>query len=157
MLGSKFVKFLMSILKQQVNYSSYFPSFFSVFTYNSSINFKLIYFQISAKGSHENTNFHIFKCSNENLLNSSFHFWKHNSVFLQILHQYLVSSSKSPLYFSSTIIYFVQKKPIKVQIIEIFECSRQNLSNSSCQFWTDTSIPLQILHHSSMSLHKTRL
>ena len=35
--------------------------------------------------------------------------------------------------FSSNIIYFVKKKPIKVQIFEIFEYSGQNSSNSSCQ------------------------
>ena len=38
-------------------------------------------------------------CSGENLLNSSCHFWKHKSVFLQMLHQYSVPSSKTPLYF----------------------------------------------------------
>ena len=95
-------------------------------------------------------------CSGENLLNSSYHFWKHKSVFLEMLHQFSVLSSKTPLYFfSPTIIYFVQK--IKVQIFEFFECSGQNSSNSSCQFWTDSLIPLQILHHSLMSWHKTPL
>ena len=29
-------------------------------------------------------------------------------------------------------------------MFEIFECSGQNSSNSSCQFWTDKSNPLQI-------------
>ena len=38
-------------------------------------------------------------CSGENLLNSSCHFWKHKSVFFQMLHQYSVPSSKAPLYF----------------------------------------------------------
>ena len=84
------------------------------------------------------------------------HFWQHKSVFLQILHQSLVPSNITPLYFfSSNIIYFGQKQPIKVQIFEIFECSGQNSSNSSCQFWTDKSIPLQFLHHSSLSWHIT--
>ena len=32
-------------------------------------------------------------CSGENLLNSSCRFWKHKSVFQQILHQYSVSSN----------------------------------------------------------------
>ena len=36
--------------------------------------------------------------------------------------------------FSSKIMYFVQKKLIKVQIFEIFKCLGQNSSNSSCQF-----------------------
>ena len=39
------------------------------------------------------------RCSGENLLNSSRYFWKHKSLFLQMLHQFSVSSSKSPLYF----------------------------------------------------------
>ena len=56
------------------------------------------------------------------------------------------------LFFSSNIvIYFVEKKPVKVQNFEIFKCSGQN---SSCQFWTDKSISLQILHHSPLSWHK---
>ena len=152
MLGSKFVKFLMSILKRQVNSSSDFLSFYSVITCNSSLNFKPIYFLLWAKGSYENTNFDIFKCSDENLLNSSCHFWKHTLVFLQMLHQYSVSPSKTFLYFFGLkTIYFVQKKPIKVQIFEIFKCSVQNLSNCSRQFWTNKSIHLQILHHSSLS------
>ena len=33
------------------------------------------------------------------------------------------------------------------------ECSGQNLSNSSCQFWNGKSIPLKILHYSSLSWH----
>ena len=41
-------------------------------------------------------------------------------------------------FYCSNIIYFGQKQPIKVQIFEIFKCSGQNLSNSSCQFWDDS-------------------
>ena len=63
----------------------------------------------------------------ENLPNSSCHFGKHKSIFLQILHQSSVPSNITPLYFfSSNIIYFVQKDPIKVQIFETFEFSGQN-------------------------------
>ena len=40
-VGSKFIKFLMSILKRQVNSSSNFASFFIVMTHSSSVNFKL--------------------------------------------------------------------------------------------------------------------
>ena len=79
----------------------------------------------------------------ENQPNSSCHFWKHKSVFLQILHQSSVRSNITPLYFfSSNMIYLGQKQPIKVQMFEIFKCSDQNFSNSSYQFWTDKSIPL---------------
>ena len=84
--------------------------------------------------------------------------WKHKSVFLQMLHQYSVPSNITPLYFfSSRIMYFGQKQPIKVQVFEIFECLGQNLSNSSCQFWTDKSIPHRILYHSSLPWHITPL
>ena len=53
-------------------------------------------------------------------------------------------------FFSSNIMYFVQIKPIKVQVFETFECLGKNSSNSSSQFWNDKSIPLQILYHSSL-------
>ena len=43
-LGSKFVKFFMSILNWHVNSSSSFASFFIVMTHNSPVNFKLIHF-----------------------------------------------------------------------------------------------------------------
>ena len=41
----------------------------------------------------------------------------------------------TPLYyFSLNNLCFAQKEPIKVKHFETFECLRQNLSNSSCQF-----------------------
>ena len=102
-----------------------------------------------------------------------FYFLKWNHYFSACKRKFLESTSQFSFkcciniqchqtkllytFFSSNIVYFVQKKPIKVKIYEIFECSGQNLSNSSCQFWTDKSIPLQILYHSSLSWHKTPL
>ena len=91
MLRSKFVKFLMPILKRQVS---------------SSLNFV-----------------------------SLFSFMKDNFYVL----------------FSSNNIYFAQKESIKVKVLETFECSGQNLSNSFCQFWNGNSIPVQILHPYSIS------
>ena len=44
-----------------------------------------------------------------------------------------------------------------MKIFETFKCSGQNLSNSLCQFWNDKSIPLQILHSSSISWKVTPL
>ena len=141
-----------SIIFQILHYS------FFVITHNSAVSFKLIHFLLCIKGFNDGPNFENFKCSGENLPNSSCHFPNHKSVFLQILHHTLVSWNIAPLYFfSSNIIYFGQKQPIKVQIFEIFECSGQNSSNSSCQFWNDKSIPLQIFHHSSVSLLITPL
>ena len=77
-LKSKFVKFL--------NSSPNFESLFIVMTHNCSANFKLIHFLLWTKESHQSPNFDTFKCSGENLLNSSCHFSNHKSVFLQILH-----------------------------------------------------------------------
>ena len=70
------------------------------------------------------------------------------------MHHFSVLWKISLLYFfSSNNIYFAQKEPIKVKSFETFECSGQNLSNSSYQFWNDKSIPPQILYHSSLSWH----
>ena len=113
----EFVKFLMSILNWQINSSSNFVSFFIVMTQNYPVNFKLIQFLLWIKGCHQGPNFETFKCSGENLPNSSCHFWKHKSVFLQTLYQSWVPSNTTSLFFlSSDIKYFGQKQPIKVQI-----------------------------------------
>ena len=66
---------------------------------------------------------------------------------------YSVIKHNSSEPFSSNSIYFLQKDPIKVQLFWTFECSDQNLSNSSCQFWKDKSIPLQIFFYSSLPWH----
>ena len=100
---SKFFKFLMSILKWQVNSSSNFALFFIVMTHNSSVNFKVIPFLLWTKGSHQSPNFDTFKCSSENLPNFSCLFSNHWSVFLQNLHNSSVSNN----------IYFGHKEPIK--------------------------------------------
>ena len=72
------------------------------------------------------------------------HFLNHKSLFLQILHHFSVFWNMTPLYFfSSDIVYPGQKEPIKVKMFDIFECSGQNLSNSSCQFWNEKSISLR--------------
>ena len=61
MLGSKFVKFLLSVLNWQVNSSSNFASFFNILTQNSPVNVKLIHFLLWIKGSHQSPNFHTFE------------------------------------------------------------------------------------------------
>ena len=53
-------------------------------------------------------------------------------------------------FFRSNVIYFGQTGPIKVQILETFECSDQNSPNS-CHFVNNKSGFLQILHQSSVS------
>ena len=71
--------------------NSIFASFFIVMTHNSPVNLKLINFQLWTKESHRSHNFETFKCSGENLPNSSCYFPNHKLVFLQILHHSLVS------------------------------------------------------------------
>ena len=82
-LRSKFIKFLMSILKWQVNSPSIFVSFFIVTIHNSSVDFKVIHFLLWAKGSHQSPNFDTFECSGENLSNSSCHFQTSNQFFFK--------------------------------------------------------------------------
>ena len=155
MLQSKLIKVLISILKWQVNSSSNFASFFIVMTNNSPVNFKPIHFLILDKRIPSKSQFRDFW---KNLTNSSCHFRKLKSVFLQILHQCSVPSNITPLYFfNSSITYFRQRQPIKVQIFEIFECSDQNSTKCSYQFWYDKPITLPVLHHSSLSWHITPL
>ena len=140
MLGSKFIKFLMSILKWQVNSSSNFASFFIVMTHNSSVDFKLILFLLWIKGSHHYPNFETLNCSGENLLYSSCHFPNHKSVFLQILHHPSVSRKTTPLYFfRSNIKYFAKKEQMKAHVLETCECSGEIFPNS-CNFWNNRSV-----------------
>ena len=102
--------------------------------------------------------FETFECSGQNLSNSLCQFWNDKSIPLQILHPSSVSWKISPRYFfSSNNIYFAQNEHIKKKIFETFECSSQNSSNSSCQFSNYKSIPLQILHHSSLPWRVTSL
>ena len=84
---------------------------------------------------HQSPNFEASECSGENLSNFPCHFWKHNSVFLQVLYQCSLSSNIDSMNFlSSNITHFAQKQPVKVKIFQIFECSGQDLLNSSRQF-----------------------
>ena len=53
----------------------------------------------------------------ENLPNSSCRFWKHKSVFLQILHQSSMPSNETSLhFFSSNIIYFGKSSLLNCQL-----------------------------------------
>ena len=66
-----------------------------------------MHFLLWTKGSHENTNFDIFKCSDENLLNSSCHFPNHKSVFL---HDSSVSWNMLPCTFLGQTLYTLHKR-----------------------------------------------
>ena len=51
----------------------------------------------------------------------------------------------------------LKTEPIKVKIIETFECSGQNLLNSLRQFWNKKLIPVQVLYPPSVSWKITPL
>ena len=99
-----------------------------------------------------------FECSDQNLSNFLCQFQYDKSIPLQVLYHSSVSWKIICLYcFSSKNIYFVQKEPIKMKILRLFEFSGQNLSNSLCQFLNNESILLQILYPSSISWKITPL
>ena len=84
-----------------------------------------------------------------NLPNSSCHFPNHKLVFLQILYHSSVWWKITLLYFFRlNVIYFARKGPMKVQILETFECLGQNSPNS-CQFWNKSFFVHH--HHHSVS------
>ena len=80
---------------QKVNSSSNFASFFIVMADNSSVDFKLILFQLWITGSHQNPNFETFKCSGENLTEEVLDvFWTcyARSIYVLCLRGSLLSS-----------------------------------------------------------------
>ena len=150
MLQSEFVKFLMSVLKWEFNSSPNFALLFSPIKQLLCTSLAQTLYTLVEKKPLKWT-FLRLECSGQNLSNSSCQFWNDKSIPYQIFHHSSVLSKLTPLYlFSSNNIYFDQKDPIKVKTLETFECSGQNLSNASCQFWNDKLIPLQNFHHSSL-------
>ena len=123
-----------------------FASFFIVMTHNYSVNFKLIYFLLWIKGSYRSSNFETFKCSGENLPCSSCHFPNHKSIFLQIFHQSSMTWKIISLYVFRSNVLYCTKRTNQSKNFENFECSDQN-SPSSCHFWNNKSVFLQIFHH----------
>ena len=151
-LESKFVKFL----KRQFNSSLNFALFFIAMTHNSSVNFKLINFLLWTKESHQSPNFDTFNCSGENFPIFSCHFLNYKSVFLQILHHSTVSWKITPLYiFSSNIIYFVHKEPIKTQFFRLLSARVKICQIPHVNFKTTSQF--LFLYHSSLSWHATPL
>ena len=60
-------------------------------------------------------------------------------------------------FLTQTIYTLLKRSPLKWKFLRFFEYSGQNLSNYLCQFLNDKSIPLQILHPSSVSWKITPL
>ena len=108
----------------------YFPSNKSVFPQilrNSSMSWKItplylfsannIYF--AQKEPIKSKIFETFECSGHILSNSLCQFWNNELIPLQILYSSSVSWKITPLYFfSSKNLYFAQKEPIKMKILE---------------------------------------
>ena len=98
--------------------------------------------------------FETFECLGQNLSNSLCQFWNNKLIPLQTLCLSSISWKATPLYFfSSNNIYFAPKEHIKIKIVETSKCLGQYSSNSSSRLWNDSSVFLQILHHSSLSWH----
>ena len=143
----KFTKFLMSFSKPQVSFSSNFASLSNVMKDNSSIFLG----QKLPEKTNQSANFWDFWELGSKFTKFLSFFETANQFSFKFSYQSWVSvpSNITPLYFLSwSIIYFGQKKPIKLQIFKIFECSGQHLLNSSCQIWTS-----QFLFKSSIFLH----
>ena len=135
-----FAKFLMSFLKAQVNFSSNFASIFSAIKHSSFVFFSCNILNFGQKQLIKVQIFEIFEWSGKNLPNFSCHFPNYKPVFFQILHDSSVSWKITTLYFfRSKVIYFERKRPIKVQILETYECLDQNSPNSS-HFWNNKLI-----------------
>ena len=148
MLGSKFVKFLMSILKRQFSSSSIFASFFIAITYNSSVNFKLIHFLLWTKGSHQSSNFYSW----------------HSRVFWWKIAKFFMSFSQQQVSFSLNLASFNVMKDdssVLIWLKQYILCSKWakslRLSTALCQFWNDKLILLQILYSSLVSWKMTPL
>ena len=143
MFRSKFVKFLIPILKRQVDSAPNFVSLFSFMKYKSSIIY-LFYMFYKWK-------FLRFSSVRVKFCQIPYANFEMRSRFVsKICISLPVSWKITPLYFSSSDnIYFAQKEVIKMKIFETYECSGQNLSNFLCRFWNEESIPLHIVYHSS--------
>ena len=148
----------MLILNWQVKSSSNFASYYIVMTHNFPVNFKLTHFLLWIKGPNKSPNLRL-----SNVL-----WWKFAKFLMSFLEVQvsfpsnfvsILSAIKhnSSVLFSSNILYFGQKQPIKVHIFEIFECSGENLANSSCYFPNHKLLFLQILHEFSASWKITPL
>ena len=108
-------------------------------------------FLLWTKGSHENTNFDTFKCSNENLPNSSCQFSYKKLVFLQILHDSSVSWNITSLYFLGQTLYTLHKRDQSKWRFYRFFSALIKVHQILVIFGTKNCFFLQTLQHSLMS------
>ena len=158
-LRSKFVKFLMSFLKPQVSFPSDVASIFSSIKQNFLILFLAQRSCTLTKRSPLNCKFLRFSSAWVKIRQIPHVIFESTSQFSFKCCINIQCHQAKLLYtfFSWKIMYFNQKKPIKVQIFEIFQCSGWNSSNFSCHFWKHKSVFLQMLHQFSVPSSKTPL
>ena len=120
MFRSKFVKFLLPILKRQVDSS---PDL-----YPFSVSWKIapLYFlswnniYFAQKEPIKVKIFDTFEWSGQNFSNSLCQFWNEKSIPLQILHPSWISWKITPLYFSAQIIYtLLKRRPLKWKFLRL--------------------------------------
>ena len=123
------------------------------------VNFK------TTKGSHQSPNFDTFKCSGENLPKFSclceilMSFVKFMSILKRqvsccspiFVSFFIVMTHDSPVNLKLVYLLFWTKESYQSSNFDTFECTGENLQNSSCRFPSKKSVFLQIFHHSSMT------
>ena len=156
LLELKYIKLLVSFLKQKVSLSSKFPSLFIchvIFETKSQFFFKLCItlqchekrdnstvlshlklYMLSTKETHQ---VQIFGLSTARMKINQIpcHFSSHKSVFTYILHHLSVSWHIIYLDFSSWGITLWTKRAHESTNFQIFDCFNESSPNSSCQFW----------------------
>ena len=132
----KFAKFLMSFLKAHVSFPSNFASVFSVIKHNSSVLFSVKHYILWSKAAHLNAN-----CFDIQVLRSKFFRslmtilnWQVNSSW-NFASFFIVTRHSSPVNFKLVHFLLWIKGSHQSPDYEIFECSAENLPNSSLHFW----------------------
>ena len=120
MLRSKFVKFLLSILKRQVHSSPNFVSLFNLMKDNSSDLFTSNNIYFAKNEPIKMKIFKTFKCLGQYSSNSSCQLWNNKSIPPQILRHSSVLWQITPLWILSSYFFnFGLKDPIKIPILRL--------------------------------------
>ena len=149
----------MPIFKRQVKVqssSSDFSSFFSVITYNPSVELQLMYFLIWTKWSHENANFDTFKCFWWKLA-KFMSFFKPEVSFPQILHDSSVLWNITLLYSLGQKLYTLHKRDQSKCKFFILFSARIKIYQTLVIFKTKNKIFFKfcttLWHHETYFLH----
>ena len=98
-------------------------SFLAYISHHLSLSWHIIPLKFSSwnislwtKRAHQNRNFEIFECFNENSPNSSCQFWNHKvKVDSNFASLFSAMKDKSPVFFYLKPLYFGQKEPVEVK------------------------------------------